>query len=385
MKEYRFQQLWKALAFGRQGHHTLCGQAFRIEDPGTYNAGDGPDFRMGALRFADGTLLRGDIELHLHEQQWQAHGHSTDPAYNGVILHVFLHPAAKPVRLQSGVQPLRCSLLPAITPGQFAGLQQDEVLPCETAIRYIRPEVVHAQLEKARQDYFENRANALIQWWDPALTIEAAWKKMVLRASASVLGLSRNREAMVKLAETIPCTLPPETSEAYLTAWLLARSGLHGQQAEPDSLKRTDWDLSGSRPGNKPEQRIAQLAALALRLHRLGRADMLKGPAVCAAMVFRGLPAGRRTHLLELIVWLPAFYLLGTQLMAEGLKQQALELWRSHQYQPEAMFTEAFRAAGFAQKATLSHLGIVHQQREWCAPKRCGNCAIGQSAGLSSA
>ena len=385
MKELRFQQLWKALAFGRHGHSTLCGQAFSVESPGTFNPGDGPDFRMGALRFADGTLLRGDIELHLHEQQWQEHAHSSDPAYNGVMLHVFLHPAPKPVRLQNGTVPLRCSLLPVISPEQFAGLQQQEAgLPCGAGLRYIRPDIVQAQLEKARREYFESRAEALISGWEPGLGTEQAWKQMVLKGAASVLGLSRNREAMVSLAALIPGLLRQENKcEAALASRLLALSGLDASAVDQAVLRRSDWDRSGARPGNKPEARIRQLAAFAVRLWALRRSDILQGPDACAKLVFDGLPGSRRTELIFLIVWLPAFWLLGSVLFSEHLRQQAWQRWNTHRYLPEPMFVKPFEAAGFSEKSSLEHLGVVHQHRSWCGSKRCGQCLIGRSAGLA--
>lgn len=384
MKEHRFQQLWNALAFGRQGHSTLCGQAFSIERPGVFNPGDGPDFRMGALRFADGTLLRGDIELHLHEQQWQEHGHSSDPAYNGVMLHVFLHPAPKPVRLHNGTIPLRCSLLPVISPEQFAGLQQGEGLPCGAGLRYLRPGIVEAQFDKARREYFEKRAEALISWWEPGLDTAQAWKQMVLKGAASVLGLSRNRDAMISLAGFIPGLLREEKMcETALAARLLALSGLDASGAGDAALRRSDWDLSGSRPGNKPKARIRQLAAFAVRLWALRRSDILKSPQACAKQVQDGLPFGRRTELLYLIVWLPAFWLLGSILFSEKLQREAWQLWNTHRYVPEPVFCEPFEAAGFRHLAELSHLGVVHQHRAWCSSKRCGECLIGRTAGLA--
>ncbi|MCC5932659.1 MAG: DUF2851 family protein [Balneolales bacterium] len=375
MKEHKLQQLWQQLAFGRHGHRTLCGLTFMLENPGEFNPGDGPDFRLGAIRTADGLLLRGDIELHVHEQQWQEHGHSTDPAYNGVVLHVFLYPSAKPVKLKSGQIPLRCSLLPVIKPEQFADLQPGSGLPCSASVRYLKPEIVHRQLEKAREAYFASRAEALMCWWEPALGIEQAWKQMALRGAASVFGLSRNRDAMVQLSGHVPGLLRQGLSADALQAKLLELSGLISENSASAPMKRTDWDFSGSRPGNKPRQRIGHLAVFATRLDALSRSDLLKGPEWCARQV---LSSGKRNELLYLIVWLPAFYLLGSILASGRLQQEAWQHWKTHHYEPEPVFSQAFEAAGFKEKASLSHLGVVHQYRSWCAQKRCGECSIGR-------
>ncbi|HET9111125.1 MAG TPA: DUF2851 family protein [Ktedonobacterales bacterium] len=50
----------------------------------------GPDFRDAVLMDGVGARLTGDIELHLSPAGWRAHGHSVDPRYNDVALHVTL-------------------------------------------------------------------------------------------------------------------------------------------------------------------------------------------------------------------------------------------------------------------------------------------------------
>lgn len=50
----------------------------------------GPDFRDAVLLDASGARVTGDIELHLSPAGWRAHGHSADPRYNRLALHVTL-------------------------------------------------------------------------------------------------------------------------------------------------------------------------------------------------------------------------------------------------------------------------------------------------------
>lgn len=46
------------------------------------------DFTDAVIERDDGTVFRGDIEIHVRESDWHAHGHHNDARYNGVMLHV---------------------------------------------------------------------------------------------------------------------------------------------------------------------------------------------------------------------------------------------------------------------------------------------------------
>ena len=65
-----------------------------------------------------GVLGRGDVELHLRQQDWDAHGYGGDPKYNGVVVHGPLEVHSKETRLQSGtLAPVVC--LQAPPPSDF--------------------------------------------------------------------------------------------------------------------------------------------------------------------------------------------------------------------------------------------------------------------------
>lgn len=82
---------------------TFDRRPLEIESPGRFNEGSGPDFHGARIRIG-GTLFFGDVEIHRNVAEWMRHGHQTDPAYNGVILHVVLEgdPQRFPTVVQSG-------------------------------------------------------------------------------------------------------------------------------------------------------------------------------------------------------------------------------------------------------------------------------------------
>ena len=119
---------------------------YRIVYQGKRNGGPGPDYLGAALAFPDGSLRRGDVEIHLRWDGWRRHRHRWDPRYRQVILHVIAAGPLKAVsqdqwrvvptvplpRDPSPVQPL-CELVPGALDG-FAA--QDDFLRSMAAQRW---------------------------------------------------------------------------------------------------------------------------------------------------------------------------------------------------------------------------------------------------------
>ena len=78
---WRNASLERASVKGRDGH------IYSIIYGGRPGGSLGPDFTDAVIERDDGTVFRGDIEIHVRESDWNAHGHQCDPRYNGVVLH----------------------------------------------------------------------------------------------------------------------------------------------------------------------------------------------------------------------------------------------------------------------------------------------------------
>jgi len=85
--------IWYDRLYSEQQLATRDGKKVAVHSPGTWNLEAGPDFRNAELTIGE-ARIRGDIELHIDPAGWRVHGHSLDPRYDRVVLHVTLAPDA---------------------------------------------------------------------------------------------------------------------------------------------------------------------------------------------------------------------------------------------------------------------------------------------------
>ncbi len=115
-------------------------------EPGRRNGGPGPDYLGAEVIFPDGTVQRGDVELHLRQRGWREHGHQWDSRYGRVILHVTADGSSQPVEVD---QRRRVPTI-ALIPGPPA------TIPCEVTPTALKD-------FKAADEYLYLLARQL--WW----------------------------------------------------------------------------------------------------------------------------------------------------------------------------------------------------------------------------
>jgi len=102
ISESRFRIFWQYQMIRNDNLITENGEPVKILYPGRPNDGRGADFR-DAVVIAGGSLLTGDVELHVRSGDWRIHNHHLNADYNKVILHVVLqHNSRTGTILQNG-------------------------------------------------------------------------------------------------------------------------------------------------------------------------------------------------------------------------------------------------------------------------------------------
>jgi Protein of unknown function (DUF2851) len=263
------------------------GQPFVVRFPGRRWGGPGPDFRGALLALGDGTLVRGDVEVHRYASGWADHGHAADPAYRSVVLHVVGRDDA-PSHDGAGRR-LRTLELAAGPLGRAPADERAGLLhPCLRS-----PAAVLAVVEAAGRARLALKAERLARALRRGQADQVLW-----RAVAEALGYTHNAAAFGRLAEAVPwaraARVAGERGESGVVALLLGSAGLleaatlaeaHAWRALERSalgagrpaLSAGEWRLAGVRAANQPARRIRGLAALAMRWQPAAAAG--RGPA----------------------------------------------------------------------------------------------------------
>ena len=246
---------------------TTDGRRLRVLYPGRPAPGHGPDFRDAVLDL-DGAPLRGEVEVHRTKDDWRAHKHHQDRAYDSVVLHV-VGVAPGPV---PGPAPLPTVAL------DTAPIATDSSAPLDTfeePLLSFLGSADKAGLRNLLQEaglarYAERveRACAAVRHQG----VEQALYEGILDA----LGYSENRTGFQLLGAVLPIALvravyraaSPERRMDRVHALLTIAAGLR----PPDehwtavvgrpAMDRSAWKTAGVRPGNHPFRRLEGLAVL---------------------------------------------------------------------------------------------------------------------------
>ena len=285
--ELELQALWFAGQMGRD-FVTVDGRSVRVVQFGYWNRGVGPDFLHAAVE-VDGELCAGAIELDHSAAEWVSHGHGESADFDNVVLHVVFVESCKQ---------------------RFTRTSKDRDVPQVVVPQTVLSEALQmtvkaqaaAHLGRCYQPLagmHEGNVNALmmaavrrrvrLKAERRARTVEVIGEEEWLWQSvAEMLGYRPNKLAMVLLAQRFPVAMlreMPEVCEAVLfgaagfltaqshdTAVEESRGYLRDlweawwqvrDRYEPDVCRKIPWKLSGVRPVNHPQRRVACLAEIA--------------------------------------------------------------------------------------------------------------------------
>ena len=241
-------------------------------------------------------LVRGDVEIHRRQRDWDSHGHGNDPNYNGVVIHGALETTEPETALHSGASAPVVSLEGLLNDPDATGAPESEdssagnelweILARRGYHRPASPDEAGALLDRAGDERFRRRAALLGRF-----AAEQGPEQALYEAIMEGLGYRHNQQPFVRLAYAAPvdalrrAALPVlhQQRPMVLRHWLLAVSGLSEGKSSVlppgvgPAMERKEWHLFRVRPANHPSIRIGGAAELLARFLEPGLLTGLAG------------------------------------------------------------------------------------------------------------
>ena len=292
--EKQLARLWQRRAARNQALRTDSGRRVRVLYPGRPGVTAGPDFRNALLAVEGQGMVQGDVEVHLRQRDWRAHGHHRDPNYNGVALHVSLDSGGAESRTDSGAAPPVLNVHPLLVEKQTeAGLTEESGRHLWAILGqrgYRRPETAEQMtslLNRAGDARFLWRSRKLQMLMGHQSPEQTLWESI-----CEALGYRHNQHPFLMLATVAPIDhltafarrAPAEQREVVVAAHLLRLGGFGDADRQPvrllpkglgPALDRRVWRLFRVRPSNHPRRRVEGAAALVVRYAERGLMEEL--------------------------------------------------------------------------------------------------------------
>jgi Protein of unknown function (DUF2851) len=387
LSEADLSLIWQGQRFPPEALSTADGRAVEVINPGRRGGGSGPDF-LDAVVLLDGVERRGDVELHVRASSFHGHGHDADSAYDGVVLHVVYRADEAQTRLCGGGLAPVAAFQPWLE-GRSQELESwlaaPEIWqePCRGVSGRLGLEAVRGALQEAGTHRFEARVARMRQTVASLGAEEALWRGLL-----DTLGVGGDREGFRRLAAALPVSLVRNLRD--LEAALLYVAGLgaapDGTYLPPPLLRRLQ---SYGRPANRPQVRLAGLAALYRRATEQAGAGTSRALEEMALTSVARAESGRElvnawqvppqigaARAQELLVneVLP---FAASQAGADKALRLLLELPASASYGKTAFLEANLRPEkGRIVRNALQSQGLLAYVARWCSQGGCGKCPL---------
>lgn len=382
--ELELQSFWFSGAFGRR-FRSSCGRDIFIRQFGHWNHAAGPDFTDAAILVDHAEEHRGAIELDRDSRDWERHGHSENPAYENVMLHLFFNTGSERhfTRTASHRNVLQVQL------SLDACEDLDEHVPppaearpgrCSYTFAKMPPRRVIAFLQAAAQYRLDLKARRYRRVAEIHGESQALFEAM-----ATALGYRHNAFPMHVISQRAPIRTLRGFPAEKIEAILLGLGGfLDGaRHVESTSMETIDyqrnlwsiwwrergdwshdrhprlpWRLAGTRPTNHPQRRLAALARIAAqwpKFQRLANTHPLS-PKACARFLgdlthpywdfHYTLKAARAKRSMALVGKSRAWDILANVLFPMHYGEHPKTTWDTYRTLPALLDNEKVRRAG---------------------------------------
>ena len=419
MNEDFLHYVWLYKMFSKVNFKTTNNEHLSIIKCGLHNKNAGPDFLNAQLKI-DGQTWIGNVEIHLKASDWYMHNHEKDANYDAVILHVVWENDVA-IYMKNN-KPIPTLVLKSFIDESILNnyrnlfLAPKTWLPCKDAISTIDEFIFNNWQERLFFDRLERKSeeiNILLQHENN--NFEAVLFQLLIKN----FGLKVNGSSFLRLAQSVDYTIIKKLSfnPNQLAALLFGQAGFLEEEIEDEYQKelrkeynylkykfklnhipKNEFSFFRMRPNNFPTIRIAQLVALFHKnqnlFSKLIEIDNLKG---FYELFTIALDSYWKTHynfasisiksskkltssfvdllIINTIIPLKFLYQKRRGVMDEDFFLVLLKKMKPEKNNIISKFSEI----GVKSKNAFDTQTLLELKNNYCAPKRCLECAIGNA------
>ena len=282
MREAFLHHVWKLKNFQHNNLLTFHGSPIEIIQFGKLNHDAGPDFYQAEIVIGQ-QLWVGCVEMHVNSSDWDLHQHSTDKAYQNVILHVvWNHDKEIDFLRQRNVETL---VLKDFVPKEIVFNYQQILqhsthqLACQNLIQSVNWDKIDFFFDRLIVDRLEEKSKHVIQVYEKA---NHNWEEVTFKLIASNFGLKVNTSAFENWSNSFSFQVLQkiQSNPLYVESLFFGQAGFlenvvdeYGKELKSTyhfiqhkfklhPLDKSIFKFSSLRPYGFPTIRLAQLAAI---------------------------------------------------------------------------------------------------------------------------
>lgn len=217
--------IWKHRFYDAKDLRTTTGEQIEVVDRGIENTNAGPDFFQAKIKI-NGTLWVGCVEIHERASDWHKHGHTEDPAYDNVILHVVEQADETVYRTNGEVIPQLVLQIPEQVINNMEWLlSQDTMVACREMLSVIAPLYQIGWLDALLGERLQRKVENIQQWLE---LYNQDWNEVFYVLLCRNFGFGINGDAFERLARSLPlkCIQKQRGSSSQIEALFLGQAGL---------------------------------------------------------------------------------------------------------------------------------------------------------------
>ena len=421
---------WRHRILPFSGLNTIDGRVVEVIDPGMLNTDAGPDFFNAKIRI-DGEMWVGNIEIHERQQDWYAHKHDTDAAYDNVILHVVRksekNNAERTVITKNGrkIPELEIDVPEHVQRNYRELLERDTYPPCYQIIPTLPSLMAHSWMAALQVERLERKT---LDVTNILHALNGDWEHAFFVVLARSFGLGNNSDSLEIWARHLPLnSVAHHRNDLFqVEAFFLGMAGMLDENilrertkektlsdpyfqklsaeyqylrlkfrlSEPPQLT---WKLLRMRPQNFPHIRIAQLAKLfheeSTSLSKLLACKHIKN---VHELLAHGVSPYWETHytfgnesqenrkllslasvsLIAINCVVPILFAYGRTMGDESYCDKALELLDSIKAEDNNI-TRMWQKVGLKVSNAGDSQALIQLKKQYCDRKDCFRCRFG--------